>query len=68
MCITISTYARLFPLFFHSFHDLVLSSFLQEFTQEVCQDSVVQTILTAQQEEMANFEGFTYDPRGARLR
>ncbi|EWM22280.1 protein kinase 2 [Nannochloropsis gaditana] len=45
-----------------------VDNFDKEFTQEVCQDSVVQTILTAQQEEMANFEGFTYDPRGARLR
>lgn len=45
-----------------------VDNFDKEFTQEVCADSVVHTTLTAQQEELANFEGFTYDPRGGRLR
>lgn len=35
----------------------------REFTTEPAVDSVVQTTLDARQQEMANFEGFTYDDR-----
>lgn len=47
---------------------LDVDNFDKEFTQEPAVDSVVQTHLTAQQEEIAKFEGFTYDGgRGGRM-
>lgn len=40
----------------------------REFTTEPAVDSVVQTTLDARQQEMANFEGFTYDDRAHKSR